>query len=84
MNTFQVYREGGGNLWRERIASDGTPLLGTEEETDDYMTRLMVYEFEDDSPVVTGVKYYYGEDEDELLEQIKRDYPAKEWQNHDW
>lgn len=34
-------------------------------------------------PVKTDM-YTFENDEDEVLEQIKSDYPAPEWQNHNW
>lgn len=82
MRYFQVYREAFSQPLRERIASDGTPL-DAGDIIDDVIIRLVVEEM-DEAGVILDEQYYHGYDENDLLEQIKSDYPAGEWQNNDW
>lgn len=35
-------------------------------------------------PVKTDFRHWLAEDNDEVLEQIKKDHPADEWQNNSW
>lgn len=70
----------------EEILSDGSTIAGSRVK---YTTReffgYKVYEF-DEAGWGTGEKMYYGSeaDKEKLLDQIKADYPAGEWQNNQW
>lgn len=76
-----------------RVESDGEPCEGTTDNTGDITEVVLFYavnEYSEGGEEIGSMKYYpittTGDknNETEVLEQIKSDYPAGEWQNNDW
>lgn len=91
MKYFEV-AEGrlGGNIITTPVSADGEWCGGSEltEDKDDVLLWYRVRE-EDEGGLVDivyyAVDYHDGvSNADEVLEQIKADHPAGEWQNNDW
>lgn len=92
MKYFEVHKyELTGQELCSRVASDGESLT-LPEETGDINTRVigfMVSELDEGGEVV-DTRWYNCRDGGKtvdvaiVLEQIKKDHPAGEWQNHDW
>lgn len=83
MKTFQVYMYETPQCITTRVYSDGEPIVETEENHGNYFIKYEVVEF-DEYGVMEDTKHYYGNDQYDLLDQIKEDYPPEEWQNHEW
>lgn len=73
------------------VASDGSWCSGEEvlEDKADILLWYRVLEYGEDGMSHNVVYYNVCDDgehsnEDEVLEQIKADHPADEWQNNDW
>lgn len=73
------------------VASDGSWCSGEEvlEDKDDILLWYRVLEYNEDGASIDVVYYNVSDDgehnnADEVLEQIKNDHPAGEWQNNDW
>ena len=86
MNYFEVYVAEATPLTISKVYSDGTVIPNTEDVLGNEITEYIVYEYEEDGTMI-GEQHYTiggGTDEEEAIENIKRDHPADEWQNHDW
>lgn len=79
---------------RVEVSADGSDIEGTDYETDDYEYIVLgytVYE-EDEQGITQNVEFYPVQTDtrtfrcnaDEVLAQIRQDYPASEWQNNNW
>lgn len=73
------------------VASDGSWCSGEEvlEDRADILLWYRVLEYDEDGTSRNVVYYNVCDDgehsnADEVLEQIKADHPADEWQNNDW
>lgn len=73
------------------VASDGSWCSGEEvlEDRADILLWYRVLEYNEDGAGHNVVYYNVSDDgehsdADEVLEQIKADHPADEWQNNDW
>lgn len=73
------------------VASDGSWCSGGEvlEDKDDILLWYRVLEYNEDGTSLNVVYYNVSDDgehsdADEVLERIKNDHPAGEWQNNDW
>lgn len=73
------------------VASDGSWCSGGEvlEDEAEILLWYRVIEYNEDGTSHNVVYYNVCDDgehsnADEVLEQIKADHPAGEWQNHDW
>lgn len=93
MKYFRVEREElTGTLVAGEIYSDGEFVcLPSDTEMQTVTTGFSVF-VEDEQGMTEHVEFYpvkidtenWETNEDEVLEQIKRDYPAPEWQNNNW
>ena len=89
---FEVYEHRlSGNIEETGVASDGSWCASTEKLEDEASVVLgyRVWEYYENG-TTKDIVYYpvcdNGEhsNSDEVLEQIKEDHPAGEWQNNDW
>lgn len=82
-----------GETRQYNVCADGSHA-GTSEsdgEAREITTGFNVWEYEEDGTTI-GVEFYevqtnmgdFTNNEDEVLEKIKQDHPAGEWQNHEW
>ena len=93
MKYFEVHKEElRGSLMSGEIFADGEYINEADElEIRTLTTGFSVYEY-DEQGVRTGTEFYpvsidmgdWSDDTEEVIENIKRDYPADEWQNHSW
>lgn len=93
MKYFEVHKEElRGSLMSGEIYADGEYINEADElEIRTLTTGFSVYEY-DEQGVRTGTEFYpvstnmgdWSDDAEEVIENIKRDYPADEWQNHSW
>lgn len=85
-----------GNLQRVAVASDGEPIDDPYDvEWESWACQLTlgytVYELGEDD-MTENTEFYpvhtdpttLRDDSEQVLEQIKADYPAGEWQNNEW
>lgn len=85
-----------GNLQRIKVASDGEPVgdphsVDWESWACQLILGYVVYELNEDGTAKRS-KFYpvhtdttrLKNDSKQVLEQIKADYPAPEWQNNEW
>ena len=91
---FEVRKEVlNGVLRQYNVLADGTHAGTSESEGQarEITTGFSVWEYDAEGyttntefyPVVTNMGDFTN-NEDEVLEKIKQDYPAGEWQNHEW
>lgn len=73
------------------VASDGGWCSGEEvlEDKDDILLWYRVLEYNEDGTGIDVVYYNVSDDgehsnADEVLQKIREDHPAGEWQNNDW
>ena len=93
MKYFEVKKEElRGSLMTANIYSDGEYMDEADEvEIRTLTTGFSVFEYGEDG-MTQRVEFYpvkidtesWTTNEDEVLEQIKADYPAGEWQNNNW
>ena len=86
MNYFEVYVSEATPMTITKVYADGTVIPETEDCVGNEIIEYIVYEYEEDGTMI-GTQHYViggGTDEEEAMENIKRDHPADEWQNHDW
>ena len=93
MKYFEVHKEElRGSLMSGEVYADGEYV----DEADELEIRIIttgfsVYEY-DEQGVRTGTEFYpittdmatWEDDAEEVMENIKRDYPADAWQNNNW
>lgn len=92
MKSFMVYRyEIIGKRAETPINSDNTDAgVGIRDErTDKWLVGFNVYEYDDETMEQVKKTYYIdrgrpGADPDSVIEQIKKDHPAGEWENYNW
>lgn len=94
MRYFEVRKEAfTGVVVAGTVDSDGdyVDLPYDTDETGEITVGFSVFEFGENG-MTENVEFYavktdttdWSNNEEEVLEQIKADYPAGEWQNHDW
>ncbi len=93
MKYFEVHKEElRGSLMSGEIYADGEYVNEADElEIRTITTGFSVYEY-DEQGVRTDTKFYpvttdmesWTDDAEEVIENIKRDYPADIWQNNNW
>jgi hypothetical protein len=86
MMYFDVFEMKATKVMATKVASDGTPVEQPTLVDTDTIIEYAVYEYDEDGSI-TGTKHYIiseYHDEQDMLEQIKEDHPAPEWQNHNW
>lgn len=76
------------------VYADGTEAEDEHETSDVYeiCTGFTVYEQEEGRLMTSNTEFYpvqtdtavFTDNSEQVLEQIKRDYPAPEWQNNNW
>lgn len=87
MNYFTVYERKARELMQTEVFSDGEPDLDTEMKIDvDSIIEYVVNEYDENGELLAEQHYIVSEyrDAQDLLEQIKEDHPAGEWQNDKW
>ena len=93
MKYFEVHKEElRGSLMSGEIDAGGDYLRESDElEIRTLTTGLSVYEY-DEQGIRIGTEFYpvttdtsdWSDDCEEVMENIKRDYPADKWQNNAW
>lgn len=93
MKYFEVHREElKGSLMSGEIYADGEYINEADElEVRTLTTGFSVYEYDEQGTRI-GTEFYpvstdmgdWSDDAEEVIENIKRDYPADVWQNNNW
>lgn len=86
MNYFETYEMRATKIMATKVASDGTPVEQSSLEDTDTVIEYVVYEYDEYGDIIDTKHYTISayHDEQDMLEQIKADHPATEWQNHNW
>lgn len=85
MMYFEVYKSEATDLVYHKVYSDGTPIEGTEQHLGNEFIEYIVEEYEEDG-FHWATQHYcsWSDSPEELLDKIREDHPASDWQNHDW